>query len=157
MQQGCFSGAPQKQSQSRDGAAQGPNHPVEREHERPFVQGAHRKGWRGRGGDFTVLNVLIKKQEWEAEQCTRGQRKWWQSGGFHVTEWWFPCPECQPSTVATRQQQKEQSSATSLPLPEHCQDHIPNPHNVCCGVATGVCGLREFLRHVGESSDTGGA
>lgn len=84
VQQGCFSGAPQKQSQSRDGAAQGPNHPVEREHERPFVQGAHRKGWRGRGGDFTVLNVLIKKQEWEAEQCTRGQRKWWQSGGFHV-------------------------------------------------------------------------
>lgn len=46
---------------------------------------------------------------------------------------------------------------------ELCQERAQTPgvaaapHSVCCGVATGVCGPREFLRHVGESSDTGGA
>lgn len=90
---GCFSGAPQKQLQRRDGAAQGPSHHSEQytvkcEHERPLVQGAHRKGWKGWGGDFTVTNVLMKKQDWETEQLTGGQRKSWQRGGFHVT--WGP-------------------------------------------------------------------
>lgn len=31
--------------------------------ERPLVQGAHRNGWKGWGGAFTVTNILMEKQD----------------------------------------------------------------------------------------------
>lgn len=59
-----------------------------------------------------------------------------------------------PAAWAQGSSRREQSCARSAP---QTPGVAAAPHSVCCGVATGVCGPREFLRHVGESSDTGGA
>lgn len=73
-------------------------------------------------------------------------------------------PASQWSNMAMKQQDKSDEALPShAPFAERWQDYILTPKDdckrwttVCCGVATGVCGIREFLRHVGESSDTGG-
>lgn len=72
-----------------------------------------------------------------------------QNGGFHFspTAWLgavspaapHKCSTVQPGHVQTPQDARE-----------------PHP-SVCCGVATGGCGQREFLGCVVESPDPGGA
>lgn len=66
------------------------------------------------------MNILIKKQDWETEQLAGIKGNY---GKVVVSM----SPESQPSTVAMSSSRTEQSSATSLPLPERCQDHILNP------------------------------
>lgn len=98
----------------RWGSHHGEQCPVKCEHGHPLAQGAHRRGW---GGDFTVMNVLMKKQDWETEG----------SKGNYGQVVVSTSPECQSSSVAPGQQQE---GAELWHLPEHCQDRGPNP-TVC--------------------------
>lgn len=106
-----------------------------------LVQGAHGKGWKGWGGGFTVTNVRMKKQDWEAQQPTRGHRKLWASG---------PCPlSASPAVWAGGSSRREQSCATS----PRCQDHVLNPRGGCKPRTVFVVGL--LLESVVQGSFSG--
>lgn len=80
--------------------------------ERPLVQGVHRKGW---GGGFTVT-IYSWKNRTERLNILLGSKGNYGQGVVSV------CPECQPSSVGTGQQQKGA---------ELCPQRVPSARGGC--------------------------